>query len=176
MKGTVEFRANSADIAKLKSSKNSEILQIVLYGLVFFLSVVFRGEDSIRELAEDFHTKKDTIQTWINVISVVSMLLLILSAVLAGYFGGKLKRLEASCVILEEDKVSGTCFLPDRSEAIAFSIAYDRVDRASCVGNTDGINLIITANSGETYQCLSISDPNRAAALINEKCETLRRS
>ena len=170
MKNMITFHADSSEINKMQSRKSIEIVQIVLYLLLFFLSVIFRDDDSIRELAHSFDTKKDTIRSWMNFITIISIAFVILSAALAGHYSGKLKRLEASCVVLEPEQVSGTCFSSDTAEPAPFAISYDRISGAYANENTEGLNLTITSKSGASFQCLSIENPSRAAKLINEQC------
>lgn len=170
MEQNITFQANPVVLDKMQRSKGVEILQIVLYGFLLLLSIVFRGEDSIRALAESFDTKRDTVRAWMTFLTIISMGLLILSAALAGYYNGKVRRLEASCVMIEKAQVSGYCFLSENGEPIRFAIAYDQITGAFANGSLEGLNLTIIGKTG-TYQCLAIESPYRAAEIITRLCQ-----
>lgn len=163
------FRANPAVLEKVRGRKTSEIVQIVMYSLVFVLLLVLRVDETVRDLADSFDTTSDTVLSWLNFLTFGMVVMIIISAALAGVYSGQEQRLSASRITLEDDVVRGYSYAPDRSGE-NFRVAYSDIISVNATGYSEEINLTITTQEG-VFQCLAIENSFLAAKEINARCE-----
>lgn len=156
------FRAGYESIQLWEKKVTSETLQIVGFSLLALLSLLFRAEEQVRELAWDLDTSVDTVRGWLTVILVACVIFIICSIVIAVDAKGKVEKLKRNYVKLTDEGVFGLT-----AEGSEFYIEYSDVKEVSVKDGEDE-NLIIYGKH-ITYQCAEIASASEAASLIRKK-------
>lgn len=163
------YRASPYAIEKLEKRKKSETAQCVLYAMVAFFSLIFRGDEQVYSLARDYETSPSNVRSWLTVFLVVSAVLLIVSIVLAVIAERELERLRCSYITLSDEGVSGMSIAGKEDSGREFFVKYCEIVNAMA-SYGEGNNLVIHTRH-ISYPCWEINCADQVAELINKKIE-----
>lgn len=158
------FSANHEEIQKLEKKRTSEILQIIGYGLLSLMFLLYRREEQLRSLAREFDTTMHDARGWLTFFFAVAVICMICAIFVAIDVDSKIDKLKRSYIKITDDGVFGMS-----SSGSEFYIAYDDIRQANA--NEESNESLVIFGRNISYQCLAITNAAEAVQQINRKID-----